>query len=85
MRLVGGLVAFGSVGAKTLSNTDLRDVLESNYDWGDLPGLAPEQVADNNWLGDLPGMEYDNYHQTDTMVDQVNEPLEVNFLVTAFN
>jgi len=74
MRLLGGLVAFG--GAKTLSNTDLRDLLQSNYDWGDLPGLAAEQAADNNWMGDLPGMEYENYDKTDTMVDQVNEPME---------
>jgi len=77
-------VAYGS--AKTLTNDDLRGVLKSNYDWGDLPGVGESDTnAENTWLGDLPGMEYNDYQQTKTHVDQADKPMEVIIFNLSFS
>ena len=67
--------------AKNLNNEELRQVLESNYDFADLPGVGADQPASNTWLGDLPGMEYSDYQaMTETQVDQLDQPMEVTLL-----
>ena len=33
--------------------------------------------VENTWLGDMPGMEYNDYQQTQTNVDQPDQPMEV--------
>jgi len=69
-------VAYGS--AKTVpTNDDLRGILQSNYDWADLPGVGESNTnVENTWLGDMPGMEYNDYQQTQTLVDQADQPME---------
>ena len=45
-----------------MNKNDLRELLESNYDWADLPGLADyKQDTDSDWMDDLPGMSYHDY------------------------
>ena len=64
-----------------MNNDELRQVLDSNYDFADLPGVGEDQPASQNWLGDLPGMEYSDYKaMTETQVDQLDQPMEVNSL-----
>ena len=65
--------------AKTVpTNDDLRGILQSNYDWADLPGVGESNTnVANTWLGDMPGMEYNDYQQTQTNVDQPDQPMEV--------
>lgn len=58
----------------------LQELLNSNYDWADLPGLGPEKPLENDWAGDLPGFEYSDYNQNAAaLIDTSNEPVQYNF------